>query len=235
MPATSLNLGHARLPLLDHPDCLRLGEPALPHVVCPLVSKQTSAPDGADDGLAVRKDPDRVRRSGFAVHALERVGAVQLRAQALLKAMQARTACPASSISPAASRNRSRRLPATSRQRAWPGRGRSGEDCPRHGAHHRLAGPARARRQGALEMHAAALPPGILRAAASRPSWTPTTSCTPRRPRRATDRRMLPAFPTGSIRRNHAGIFSISAGVMPPMPMFGRSLLDVQSHCAAKS
>ena len=105
------------------------------------------------------------------------------------KAMQARTACPASSISPAASRSRSRRLPATSRQRAWPGRGRSGEDCPRHGAHHRLAGPARAGRQGALEMHAAALPPGTLRAAASRPSWTPTTSCTPRRPRRATDRR----------------------------------------------
>ena len=34
-----------------------------------------------------------------------------------------------------------------------------------------------------------------------------------------------PPFLTGCIRRIHAAIFSFCAGVMPPMPMFGRSLL----------
>lgn len=32
-------------------------------------------------------------------------------------------------------------------------------------------------------------------------------------------------FLTGCVRRIHAAIFSFCAGVMPPMPMFGRSLL----------
>ena len=32
-------------------------------------------------------------------------------------------------------------------------------------------------------------------------------------------------FLTGCIRRIHAAIFSFMAGVMPPMPMLGRSLL----------
>ena len=40
-------------------------------------------------------------------------------------------------------------------------------------------------------------------------------------------------FLTGCIRRTYAAIFSFMAGVMPPMPMFGRSLLYVQSHCVA--
>jgi len=38
-------------------------------------------------------------------------------------------------------------------------------------------------------------------------------------------RRGIPPFLTGCIRRSHAAIFSFWAGVMPPMPMFGRSLL----------
>jgi hypothetical protein len=42
-----------------------------------------------------------------------------------------------------------------------------------------------------------------------------------------------PPFLTGCIRRTYAAIFSFWAGVMPPMPMFGRSLLQVQSHCVA--
>jgi len=36
---------------------------------------------------------------------------------------------------------------------------------------------------------------------------------------------VIPPFLTGCIRRIHAAIFSFWAGVMPPMPMFGRSLL----------
>jgi hypothetical protein len=35
----------------------------------------------------------------------------------------------------------------------------------------------------------------------------------------------IPPFLTGCIRRTYAAIFSFCAGVMPPMPMFGRSLL----------
>ncbi|MGO4916624.1 transposase [Pseudogemmobacter sp. W21_MBD1_M6] len=35
----------------------------------------------------------------------------------------------------------------------------------------------------------------------------------------------IPGFLTGCIRRNHAAIFNFMAGVMPPMPMLGRSLL----------
>ncbi len=36
---------------------------------------------------------------------------------------------------------------------------------------------------------------------------------------------VIPPFLTGCIRRIHAAIFSFIAGVIPPMPMFGRSLL----------
>ena len=36
---------------------------------------------------------------------------------------------------------------------------------------------------------------------------------------------VIPPFLTGCIRRIHAAIFNFCAGVMPPMPMFGRSLL----------
>jgi hypothetical protein len=46
---------------------------------------------------------------------------------------------------------------------------------------------------------------------------------------------VIPPFLTGCSRRTYAAIFSFMAGVMPPMPMFGRSLLYVQSHCVAKS
>lgn len=38
-------------------------------------------------------------------------------------------------------------------------------------------------------------------------------------------RLVIPPFLAGCIRRIHAAIFSFCAGVMPPMPMFGRSLL----------
>jgi hypothetical protein len=44
-----------------------------------------------------------------------------------------------------------------------------------------------------------------------------------------------PRFLTGCVCRIHAAIFSFCAGVMPPMPMFGRSLLYVQSHYVACS
>jgi hypothetical protein len=44
---------------------------------------------------------------------------------------------------------------------------------------------------------------------------------------------VISPFLTGCIRRTYAAIFSFIAGVMPPMPMFGRSLLYVQSHCVA--
>ena len=36
---------------------------------------------------------------------------------------------------------------------------------------------------------------------------------------------VIPPFLTGCIRRTYAAIFSFCAGVTPPMPMFGRSLL----------
>ena len=36
---------------------------------------------------------------------------------------------------------------------------------------------------------------------------------------------VIPPFLARCIRRIHAAIFSFWAGVMPPMPMFGRSLL----------
>ena len=36
---------------------------------------------------------------------------------------------------------------------------------------------------------------------------------------------VISPFLTGCIRRIHAAIFSFMAGVMPPMPIFGRSLL----------
>ena len=38
-------------------------------------------------------------------------------------------------------------------------------------------------------------------------------------------RMVIPPFLTGCIRRTYAAIFSFCAGVTPPMPMFGRSLL----------
>jgi hypothetical protein len=37
--------------------------------------------------------------------------------------------------------------------------------------------------------------------------------------------KVIPPFLTGCIRRTYAAIFSFWAGVMPPMPMLGRSLL----------
>jgi hypothetical protein len=50
------------------------------------------------------------------------------------------------------------------------------------------------------------------------------------------DRRgVISPFLTGCIRRTYAAIFSFIAGVMPPMPMFGRSLLYVHSQCVASS
>jgi hypothetical protein len=42
---------------------------------------------------------------------------------------------------------------------------------------------------------------------------------------RLIERRVIPPFLMGCIRRTYAAIFSFCAGVMPPMPMFGRSLL----------
>ena len=36
---------------------------------------------------------------------------------------------------------------------------------------------------------------------------------------------VIPPFLAGCMRRIHAAIFSFWAGVMPPMPMLGRSLL----------
>jgi hypothetical protein len=36
---------------------------------------------------------------------------------------------------------------------------------------------------------------------------------------------VIPPFLAGCVRRTYAAIFSFCAGVMPPMPMFGRSLL----------
>ncbi|SLN77751.1 hypothetical protein ROG8370_03981 [Roseovarius gaetbuli] len=41
----------------------------------------------------------------------------------------------------------------------------------------------------------------------------------------AGDGSVIPPFLMGSNRRNHAAVFSFIAGVMPPMPMLGRSLL----------
>ena len=60
--------------------------------------------------------------------------------------------------------------------------------------------------------------------------------------------RVFPPFSLGSVRRTYAAIFSFWAGVMPSMPhcpatvclktmtgMFGRSLVQVHSHCVAWS
>ena len=44
---------------------------------------------------------------------------------------------------------------------------------------------------------------------------------------------VIPPFLVGWISRIYAALFSFWAGVMPPMPMLGRSLLYVQSHCVA--
>ena len=46
-------------------------------------------------------------------------------------------------------------------------------------------------------------------------------------------KRVIDEFLTGYIIRIHAAIFGFWAGVMPPMPMFGQSLLQVQGHCGA--
>ncbi|MFT5060571.1 MAG: hypothetical protein ACI9AX_000893, partial [Polaromonas sp.] len=40
--------------------------------------------------------------------------------------------------------------------------------------------------------------------------------------RKADLRRVIPPFLVGCIRRTYAAIFSFMAGVMPPMPIFGR-------------
>ncbi len=45
--------------------------------------------------------------------------------------------------------------------------------------------------------------------------------------------KVIPPFLVGWISRIYAALFSFWAGVMPPMPMLGRSLLYVQSHCVA--
>ena len=44
---------------------------------------------------------------------------------------------------------------------------------------------------------------------------------------------VIPPFLTGLLGRTHAARFSFCAGVIPPMPIFGRSLLYVQSHFVA--
>jgi hypothetical protein len=41
---------------------------------------------------------------------------------------------------------------------------------------------------------------------------------------------VIASFLTGCVRKTYAAIFSFMAGVMPPMPMFGRSLSYVQSN-----
>ena len=47
------------------------------------------------------------------------------------------------------------------------------------------------------------------------------------------DLSVIPPFLTGPVCRIHAARFSFCAGVIPPMPIFGRSLLYVQSHFVA--
>ncbi len=44
---------------------------------------------------------------------------------------------------------------------------------------------------------------------------------------------VIPPFLPGLLHRIHAGRFSFCAGVMPPIPILGGSLLYVQSHCVA--
>jgi hypothetical protein len=44
---------------------------------------------------------------------------------------------------------------------------------------------------------------------------------------------VIPPFLMGLFGRIHAASFSFCAGVIPPMPIFGRSLLYVHSHCVA--
>lgn len=46
---------------------------------------------------------------------------------------------------------------------------------------------------------------------------------------------VISPFLTGLSSRVHAAIFSFCAGVIPPLPILGRSLLYVQSHCVANS
>ena len=48
-----------------------------------------------------------------------------------------------------------------------------------------------------------------------------------------TDDLVIPPFLTGCVRRIHAAIFSFRAGVMPPVPMLGRSLLQVHNQRVA--
>ncbi|SFD91067.1 hypothetical protein SAMN04488523_103322 [Sulfitobacter brevis] len=52
----------------------------------------------------------------------------------------------------------------------------------------------------------------------------PAVSIGPRPPATESSMVILP-YLTGCRRRTYAAIFSFIAGVMPPMPMFGRSLL----------
>jgi hypothetical protein len=44
---------------------------------------------------------------------------------------------------------------------------------------------------------------------------------------------VIPPLSTGCILRVYAAIFNFIAGVMPPMPMLGRSLLYVHNHSVA--
>ncbi len=65
--------------------------------------------------------------------------------------------------------------------------------------------------------------PSAVRAAGLLASWRKNMKSSP----------VIPPFLVGWISRIYAALFSFWAGVMPPMPMLGRSLLYVQSHCVA--
>ena len=57
------------------------------------------------------------------------------------------------------------------------------------------------------------------------PAQRLATRLNPRRPMPQGLPVVIPPFLAGCGRRTHAAIFSFMAGVIPPMPMFGRSLL----------
>ena len=58
------------------------------------------------------------------------------------------------------------------------------------------------------------------------PNWAAGRACRSAwLPKSSRGSPVIPPFLTGCVRRTYAAIFSFWAGVMPPMPMFGRSLL----------
>ena len=63
------------------------------------------------------------------------------------------------------------------------------------------------------------------------PALTPEQQAEARQ--RRAEGAVIPPFLTWPICRIHAARFSFCAGVIPPMPIFGRSLLYVQSHFVA--